>query len=120
MIKTKNYNHTALVIRDLAKCKWFYEEVLGLKPIPRPDFGFPGAWYQVGDSQLHLMVMEERIPDSMRHLAFETEDFGQAKDELAQNAIAIVEGPAKRVDGSDYLFCKDPDGNLVEITYHGA
>lgn len=32
------------------------------------------------------------------------------------NHIGIV--AKKRVDGSDYLFCKDPDGNRVEITHH--
>lgn len=120
MIKTKNYNHTALVVNDLEKCRWFYGRVMGLASIPRPDFGFPGHWYQVGDSQLHLMVMDEEIPKSMRHLAFETEDFAQAMRELAENGIPIEDGPGKRVDGSDYLFCRDPDGNLVEITYHGA
>ena len=120
MIKTKNYNHTALVVNDLEKCMWFYGQVMGLASIPRPDFGFPGHWYQVGDSQLHLMVMDEVIPKSMRHLAFETEDFAGAMGELAQNSIPIEDGPGKRPDGSDYLFCRDPDGNLVEITYHGT
>jgi catechol 2,3-dioxygenase-like lactoylglutathione lyase family enzyme len=36
----------------------------------------------------------------------------------AAEGIPITEGPAKRVDGSDYLFCKDPDGNLIEIVKH--
>ena len=38
--------------------------------------------------------------------------------ELTSKGIEIVDGPGKRVDGSDYLFCKDPDGNLIEITHH--
>lgn len=118
MIKIKNYSHTALVVRDLEKCKWFYGEVLGLTPIHRPNFRFPGEWYQVGGSQLHLMVRDEEIPESMRHLAFETEDFVEAQKVLKQNEIAVVDGPGKREDGSDYLFCRDPDGNLVEITFH--
>ncbi len=119
MIKVKEYNHVGIVVRDLERCKWFYGEVLGLKTIPRPPFNFPGQWYQVGPScQLHLMVHEETIPNSMRHFALEVTNFEEAIRELKGNRIEIVEGPGKRPDGSDYLFCKDPDGNRVEITRH--
>ncbi len=34
----------------------FYGELLGLEEIERPDFGFPGAWYQAGPIQVHLIV----------------------------------------------------------------
>ncbi len=119
MIKVKEYNHVGIVVRHLERCKWFYGEVLGLKTIPRPSFNFPGQWYQVGPScQLHLMVHEETIPDSHRHFALEVANFEEAIHELKTNRIEIVEGPGKRPDGSDYLFCKDPDGNRVEITHH--
>lgn len=118
-MRARNYNHCALVVRDLEKACWFYGQLLGLATIDRPDFGFPGHWFQVGDSQLHLMVMDEEIPRTMRHLAFEVDDFPGAIAELGKNGLEIVEGPGKRVDGSDYLFCRDPDGNLVELTYHG-
>ncbi len=119
MIKIREYNHIGIVVRDLERCRWFYGEVLGLETIPRPPFNFPGHWYQVGPAcQLHLMVYEETIPVSMRHTAFEVADFGETVRELRAKKIDIVEGPGKRFDGSDYLFCKDPDGNLVEITRH--
>jgi len=118
-MKVKEYNHVGIVVRNLERCEWFYGEVLGLKTIPRPPFNFPGQWYQVGPScQLHLMVHEETIPTSMRHFALEVANFEEAIRELKANRIEIVEGPGKRLDGSDYLFCKDPDGNRVEITHH--
>jgi catechol 2,3-dioxygenase-like lactoylglutathione lyase family enzyme len=37
---------------------------------------------------------------------------------LRAKGIEILDGPGKRFDGSDYLFCKDPDGNRVEMTRH--
>ncbi len=115
----KDYHHMALVVRDLEKCVRFYERVIGLQTIERPDFGFPGHWFQVGEkSQLHLMVMNEAIPETMRHMAIEVEDFGAAINILETEGIQITDGPGKRVDGSDYLFCKDPDGNLIEIVKH--
>ena len=119
MIQVKEYNHVAIVVRDLEKCKWFYGEVLGLKTIPRPPFGFSGHWYQVGPNcQLHLMVYEEKISNTMRHFALEVVNFDEMIEELRKKGIEIVEGPGKRFDGSAYLFCKDPDGNRVEITHH--
>jgi len=119
MIKIKDYNHIGIVVRDLEKCKHFYGGILGLKTVFRPAFDFPGHWYQVGlGTQLHLMVYDETIPQTMRHTALEVEDFGKALEHLKANRVAIVEGPGKRYDGSDFLFCKDPDGNLVEITKH--
>lgn len=119
MIQVKEYNHVAIVVRDLEKCRWFYGELLGLQTIPRPPFPFPGHWYQVGpNGQLHLMVYEETIPNTMRHVAFEVTDFEKTVQTLREQNVAIIEGPGKRFDGSDYLFCKDPDGNRVEITCH--
>ena len=119
MIKVKDYHHVALVIRDLEKSRWFYGEVLGLTSIERPSFAFSGHWYEVGGArQLHLMVREEEIRKTMRHIALEVEDFEETLGDLKTRGIDLVEGPGKRVDGSDYLFCWDPDGNLVEITRH--
>ena len=137
MLRVKDYHHVAVVVRDLEKSRWFYGEVLGLTSIERPPFNFPGHWFQVGEvCQLHLMVLEEEIPATMRHVALEVEDFDKAVEYLRASRIEIVEGPGKRVDGSDYFFCRDPDGrnsrthrhdyffcrdpdgNLVEITRH--
>jgi catechol 2,3-dioxygenase-like lactoylglutathione lyase family enzyme len=119
MIQVKNYNHIGVVVRDLEKCRWFYGTLLGLQTIPRPSFSFPGHWYQVGPNcQLHLMVYEESIPDTMRHIALEVANFEEAVRELRTKGIEIIDGPGKRFDGSDYLFCKDPDGNRVEMTRH--
>ena len=119
MIKVKDYHHVAIVVRDLEKSIQFYGEVLGLETIERPAFNFPGHWYLVGQTrQLHLMVYDEEIPVTMRHFAIEVEDFEETQNHLERNGVKIVEGPGKRVDGSDFMFCRDPDGNLIEITKH--
>jgi catechol 2,3-dioxygenase-like lactoylglutathione lyase family enzyme len=118
-IQVKDYHHIALVVKDLEKCIWFYGQVLGLKSIESPAFDFSGHWYQVGPTtQLHLMVMNESIPETMRHMAIEVEDFDATRQTLKGEGIEIVDGPGKRVDGSDYMFCNDPDGNLIEIVKH--
>ena len=119
MIRVQDFHHVALVVRDLEKCKRFYSEVLGLRTLERPPFDFPGHWYLVGPTrQLHLMVLGQKIPVTMSHFAIEVGDFQETMRELKSHGIEIVDGPGKRVDGSDYAFCKDPDGNLIEITRH--
>ena len=119
MIKVKDYHHVAVVVRDLEKAAWFCGDALGLPNIERPSFPFPGRWYQVGTGrQLHLTVIEEEIPRTMRHIALEVEDFRKAQEDLKNKEIEIIDGPGKRPDGSDYLFCLDPDANRVEITKH--
>ena len=119
MIRVKDFHHMAIVVRDLERCKQFYSEIFGLETIERPAFNFPGHWFKVGESrQLHLMVMDEKISETMRHFAMEVEDFQKTIEHLGAHGVAVVDVPGKRVDGSDYLFCKDPEGNLIEITHH--
>lgn len=36
--------HVAIKTADLGRTQRFYLEVLGLQKMPRPDFGYPGAW----------------------------------------------------------------------------
>ena len=118
-IQVKDYHHIALVVKDLEKCMAFYSDLLGLVTIERPAFDFSGHWFQVGPTtQLHLMVFDETIPQTMRHIAIEVEDFDATIQTLKGEGIQIIDGPGKRVDGSDYLFCNDPDGNLIEIVKH--
>ena len=49
------YSHVAICVSDVDKARDFYSGTLGLPEAERPDFGFPGAWYQIGPLQLHLM-----------------------------------------------------------------
>ena len=55
-MRTLQLNHVALHVADLERSSKFYTEVLKLKPMPRPDFAFPGAWFRLGaDQELHLI-----------------------------------------------------------------
>ena len=40
-------NHVSLETRNVARLSDFYAQVVGLRAIPRPDFGFGGAWFQL-------------------------------------------------------------------------
>jgi catechol 2,3-dioxygenase-like lactoylglutathione lyase family enzyme len=47
-------HHVSINVDDVDKALDFYVGTLGLVPRPdRPDFGFPGAWLNAGDQQVH-------------------------------------------------------------------
>ena len=53
-IRVHNIDHVTIVVKDLEVSCRFYAEVLGMTPQVRPDFGFPGAWFQAGNTQIHM------------------------------------------------------------------
>jgi len=71
-------NHVAIHVADLARSCDFYERVLRLPSIPRPDFDFPGAWFRLGQTQeLHLIGRrEEKVSSGSRsnHFALRVGD----------------------------------------------
>ena len=43
-MRTAGLFHVAIKTNDLGATVRFYRDVMGLVEVPRPDFGFPGAW----------------------------------------------------------------------------
>jgi catechol 2,3-dioxygenase-like lactoylglutathione lyase family enzyme len=121
----KRAHHASIVVRDLAAARRFYGELLGLPEIDRPDFGFPGAWYQAGDIQLHLIVPPPGVdvgapPPALSpiaaHLAFEIDDYDAVRAALERAGLPVLGlGPEL-----GQLFVRDPDGNGVELIRPGG
>jgi catechol 2,3-dioxygenase-like lactoylglutathione lyase family enzyme len=117
MIKIKGFNHSAVRISDAERATAFYEKVLGLSRIPRPNFPFAGAWYGVGSNAIHLISSENRgrKPDPLgAHIAFDVEDFDETKRALGEMGIEFLEAPANMGAGRQ-LWILDPDGNTIEL-----
>ena len=56
--------HVAIKTNDLDATVKFYTEVLGMKLVHRPDFGFPGAWIAAGDSvPMDVLALDSQITD---------------------------------------------------------
>ena len=99
-----------------AATKEFYGSVLGLCQVAKPATSRQsGAWYQIGDTQLHLSVADERRgPLSSRHVCFTVSDLGEAEKRFRQAGVEIIPD-ARPVPGTDRFYVRDPAGNQLEI-----
>jgi lactoylglutathione lyase len=114
----KEINHVAIYVADVEKSVQFYEQVMRLQPLARPDFDFPGAWFRVGTHQeLHLIgVRTEPVISGSRsnHFALEVADLQAWESHLIQKK-ASYRPPKPRPDGILQLFVHDPDGYWIEL-----
>ena len=104
------------VAADLeAATKEFYGQVLGLKQVPKPATSRQsGAWYQIGDTQLHLSVDDERGPLSSRHVCFTVSDLAEAEHTFREAGVEIIPDPRPSPDAPRF-YVRDPGGNQLEI-----
>jgi len=101
-----------------AAAKHFYEGVLGLVQIPKPEGTRQsmGAWYQLGDLQLHLSLEDDVQNEvSDRHVCYQVADIAVAALNFRNAGVEII-ADSRPVRGQSRFFVRDPGGNLIEIT----
>ena len=113
-------HHGSLIVQNLAQAIHFYCQIIGFEQDhQRPEMNFNGAWLNVGEQQIHLLVLpetEQRInqPEHAgrdRHLAIHVTEIETIKQSLEVNQIAFT----MSYSGRQALFCRDPDGNGLEF-----
>ena len=99
-----------------AAAKEFYGSLLGLKQISKPAAARQtGAWYQIGNNQLHLSVEDEvQAPLSSRHICFQVSDLAEAERKFRSTGVEIISDP-RPVPGTSRFYVRDPGGNQLEI-----
>ena len=124
-------HHIALTVTDIERSKRFYAEILSIKEITRPPFDFPGAWFQIGDSQqLHLIVhsratFREKPLDSRDvHFAVRVPHYQAAVEFLRAKGYreeAALDDPCcmivqrHPITGYPQIYICDPDRHVIEI-----
>lgn len=130
-MKIDSIHHVSLTVTDLERSRAFYREVLGLAEIARPNFSFPGAWFQVGATQqLHLIVhpnstfREGKGLDTRdNHFAVRVSDYratvdflrglGYREDSPDEFRRIILQPHATA--GFPQMYILDPDRHVIEI-----
>ncbi len=118
-ITLAGFHHAGFLVTDVERAAAFYENVLGLKPLPRPDLGFAGMWYDLlNGHQLHLMSVagmpgHADPPRHDRHIALSVPDVNATEAQLQELGVHIAYGSGRA--GNKQLFIRDPDGNTIEL-----
>lgn len=111
--------HATVLVSDLEKAEHFYGNVLGLSKVERV-LKHPGAWYQVGDFQIHLIVdssIHSKLQNPEKwgrnpHVALSVTNLDAAKTHLLTHGC----GMQMSASGRTALFTQDPDGNIIELS----
>lgn len=111
--------HASILVSDTARSVAFYGDILGLQPSNnRPDLGYPGAWFDVGEQQIHLIELPNPDPTSGRpshggrdrHIALGVNNMEDLQRRLEEYKIPFT----KSRSGRAAVFFRDPDGNAIE------
>ncbi|MDH5407247.1 MAG: VOC family protein [Gammaproteobacteria bacterium] len=112
--------HASLLVKDTDTALQFYQGILGLElDSGRPDLGYPGAWLNIGEQQIHLLELPN--PDPLtgrpdhggrdRHVAFQLDSIDELKQRLDEQGLSYTLSKS----GRKALFCRDPDANALEF-----
>ena len=131
-MSTPAFHHTQLTVADLDRSRAFYRDVIGLTELARPQFPFPGAWFQLANGQeLHIVKIPDPLTRGMtvmqiyeNHLALRVDSFQQALGWLRAHGYredVADDHPHKMVikthppTGYPQVYFLDPDRYLFEF-----
>jgi lactoylglutathione lyase len=133
----KSVNHIAILVSDVSKSTQFYRNVIGLEQIRRPNFDSHGAWFTMGNCELHLIkgkpVVHEGDDLVVGHISLDAVNIGGVLAKLRKMNVAFRKNtsvPAGKDAGSmntnsnndmmsskivTQFFIRDPDGYYLEV-----
>jgi catechol 2,3-dioxygenase-like lactoylglutathione lyase family enzyme len=136
-------SHYSIRTANLAACRAFYVDVLGLSVGPRPPFPFPGIWLYSGEhgdyanAVVHVIAVDEEdsgglsaylgdrdveLPHgtgSIDHIAFFATGLAKMLAHLKRLGITPRERTVPAL-GLYQVFLNDPDGVVIELNYRAA
>lgn len=120
---TAGMHHLALNVSRLHDCVDLYTRLLGMTVEWQPD---EDNYYLTSGSDnlaLHRAknVVDRSKTQSLDHLGFiidQAEDVARWFDFLKQEDVVMMTPVKHHRDGACSFYCKDPDGNVLQIIYH--
>jgi catechol 2,3-dioxygenase-like lactoylglutathione lyase family enzyme len=118
-ILVRGLRHVALRVRDVQAATRFYAETFGMRVVWAPD---PDNVYLSSGSDNLALHADARASagGALDHLGFlvgAADDVYAAAEALRARRVPLAREPAVHRDGSVSCYCRDPDGNLVQVLY---
>ena len=101
--------HVNLRVARIDEAVRFYADVLGLKPITRGETQGNGAWFSMGEHEIHLTEDVTPQPPSKRHFAVIVQDLAEARRAVTAGGAVIEKEESWR------FWTRDPSGNRIEF-----
>ena len=120
MVDIRAIHHVSLLVSDTGRALTFYRDLLGLEvDESRPEMDYPGAWLRLDNAQIHLLELPDVLRGTARpehggrdrHVALSVTDMDVLVTALETAEIAYTLSRS----GRRALFCRDPDGNAIEV-----
>jgi len=125
MVDIRAIHHVSLLVSDTGRALTFYRDLLGLVVDgARPDMDYPGAWLRMDNAQIHLLELPDVLRGSARpehggrdrHVALSVADLDALVTALETAGVVYTLSRS----GRRALFCRDPDGNAIELVERSA
>jgi catechol 2,3-dioxygenase-like lactoylglutathione lyase family enzyme len=126
-MRLRSLDHLVLTVADIEKSCRFYVEVLGMT---REEFGNGRIALKFGAQKINLhpaaapFAPHAALPTAgSADLCFLSDTpLERVAAELAAAGVQVIEGPVERTGATGplrSLYCRDPDGNLIEVSNPG-
>lgn len=96
---------------------FFYSKILGLTEIAKPETlkANGGAWYSLGDIQLHVSIEKVLSQEvSRRHICFRVRNLNTFEEHLKAHRVEII-SDRNPIAGWNRFYIRDPGENRIEI-----
>jgi glyoxylase I family protein len=114
--------HLAIVAKDPAALKSWYERVLGAKEVFNNGQTPLTCLLALGNIWFEIYAAEKSLPDTtnnklagFRHLALRVDSLDAAKAELEQRGVKFTEAERQAAGGGRIQFFSDCEGNLLHF-----
>ena len=114
-IRFKAVNHVTYNVTDLQRGLRFWEDVLGVKEIPKQVNSDTLVWLQLpSGTMVHIIQNDDAPSYPSHHGAFEVDDIEATRRALQAKGLEATPISTQN-DGQRAFYINDPDGNRIEI-----
>ena len=125
MAKVLGFDHVSIIVKNAEAALAFYQSLLGVDLLTRPNLGFPGYWIDLYAGQsLHIMQLDNPNENTVRpdhggrdyHFALRVDSIEEYVVKLEQLDVTYTRSKS----GRQALFIKDLDNNAFELFEYKA